>query len=92
MSWRWNSECKVWVGRAHLAGARWLLYFATGAEAERAIKRAEADDGGEQRHRAEGADPVVIDDALGDEAEAKEDAEGAIDTSDVGFHMCLGSG
>jgi hypothetical protein len=32
----------------------------------------------------------VIDDAVGDEAEAEEDAQGAIDSSDVGFHISVG--
>jgi hypothetical protein len=31
----------------------------------------------------------VIDDAEGDEAEAEEDAQGAVDGSDVGFHISL---
>jgi hypothetical protein len=48
---------------------------------------AEADEGGEQRHGTDGSEPGVIDDAVGDEAEAEDDAQGAIDGSDVGFHM-----
>ena len=102
MSWRWISECKVWVGRAHLGGARWLLHsvaiaafaattivvaFAAGADAQGGVEWTEADEGGEEWDGTEGSDPGVIDDAVGNEAEAEDDAEGAIDSSDVWFHV-----
>ncbi len=64
--------------------------FAAGADAQRRIERAEADEGGEQRHCADGSKPGVIDDAVGDEAEAEDDAQSAVDGSDVGFHISVG--
>ena len=48
------------------AAAFVVAAFAASADAEWGIQRAETDEGGEQRHSAEGSEPGVIDDAVGD--------------------------
>lgn len=80
---------------APVTGSR-LCPLAAGADAQGRIERAEADEGGEQRHGADGPDPAVVDNAVGDEAKADEDAQGAVRSSNVRFHdgvgWCEGSG
>ena len=59
------------------------------AQTKRKVGRAETEKSREQRDGSNGSEPGVIDDAVGDEAEADDDAQGAIDGSNVGFHISV---
>jgi hypothetical protein len=66
--------------------------FSPGADFQRAVEGAEADECGEKGDGTDGTDPGFGDDSVADDAEADDDAEGAVDVSDVWFHdvRCVG--
>jgi hypothetical protein len=66
--------------------------FSPGADFQRAVEGAEADECGEKGDGTDGTDPGFGDDSVADDAEADDDAEGAVDVSDIWFHDmgCVG--